>query len=110
MIKLIVSIAVAFLSFPAFAECNITWSPNDPAENVTEYRLYYNSDGTGFVQTLPSIDSGTATTCSAQGILQEVGHVGLTAVNAVGESEMATAAFPPGNLPGRPTTIVITIP
>lgn len=95
------------LPFSAFAECTISWDANDPAENVIGYNVYHTPDGTDFVRKLPQV-VGTSTTCSAQGILTRTGHVGLTAENSVGESEMSVATFPP-ILPLKPTSILITI-
>lgn len=93
----------------AWGECSITWSANDASEEVTEYRLYQSSDGGSTFLRVGDAITGLTTSCSSQGITEEVGLLGLTAVNSVGESDRAIATFPIKEKPSRPSPVVIVI-
>lgn len=94
---------VVLLAYPVlvYSDCYIAWAENSSAEGVTEYRIYHNLNGAGFVLKGPAVIHGSATTCSRQGIAtgEEVGNIGITAVNVARESAMLILPFPVANQP-----------
>lgn len=89
---------LAVLSFTALAAGNetVTWDNNDPADQVTGYRVYWSTNSSA-PKPWPVIATVTTNSAPGAAIINNVrNYYYVTAVNASGESDPSDVAFRPG--------------